>query len=64
MRFGNNLCRLDGTPKVAGNDGINRLRSQTPSHLAGLLSAPLVQTALRLSLHHLARIVDGLAVTY
>jgi hypothetical protein len=64
MRRSDDFCSLDGTAQVAGNDGIKVFISQSSSHLSSLLPTPLVETALRLTLHYLTGIVNGLPVTY
>jgi hypothetical protein len=64
VRCSDDFGSLDGTTQVAGNNGVNGLTGQTPGHLSSLFPTPLVETALRLALHNLAGIVNGLTVTY
>jgi hypothetical protein len=64
VRSSNDFSSLDSTLQVAGNNSINGFIGQSPSHLLGLFPTPFVETALRLSLHNLTSIIDGLTVTY
>jgi len=64
MRRSYDFCRLNRAIQVTGHHSINLLISQPPGHLFSLFPTLVVQTALRLSLHDLASIVNGLAMTH
>jgi hypothetical protein len=64
MRYCYDFRRLNSAMQVAGHHSINLFDSQPLSHLLRLLSTVFVQTALRLSLHDLACVVDRLAMPY
>ena len=64
MRSRNNLSRMYGPMKVAGDEGIETLVCQTVANLFGLTDTSVVKLTLNLSLHHLSSIVDGLSMTY
>ena len=64
MGGSDNLCRLYGSPQVAGNDDINGIRCQPFGHLPCLFPTPLVQLTLRLALHDLAGVVHRLAMPH
>jgi hypothetical protein len=64
MRRSYDFCRLNRAIQVTGHHSINLFASQPPGHLFSLFPTLVVQTALRLSLHDLACVVDGLAMSY
>ena len=64
MSSGYNLSRLYGTSQVAGHHDIDGFSRQPLSNHTGLFPTPLVQTALRLSLHDLPCIIHGLSMPH
>jgi hypothetical protein len=64
VRHSDDFSGLYGTTQVTGNNGVESLISQTLRYLLSLFPTLLIETALRLSLHNLASIVDGFTMTY